>query len=285
MNISFLLSFIVMYMTICSCQSVPNHNQSSHLAPENKIETKVSNTNNPAANTASQIYARPQIPILCYHRIALGMKSDYEVSPATFTAHMKILADSGYHSISPDQLYNYLVYNKPLPVKPVMITFDDSRIEHYQIAGPVLEKNGFRGVFFIMMITLNKKNYMSADQIAQLAKNGHTVGLHSYDHVMVTKYKNADDWKKELTDPKKKLEKIINQPVDYWAYPDGIYNHQSAEELSKYFKISFSLATPRDTQLPLQSVRRMIVTERSPENLLVSMRRTFGNHNPRNNSH
>jgi peptidoglycan/xylan/chitin deacetylase (PgdA/CDA1 family) len=166
-----------------------------------------------------------------------------------------------------------------------MITFDDSRIEHYQIAGPVLEKNGFRGVFFIMMITLNKKNYMSADQIAQLAKNGHIVGLHSYDHVMVTKYKNADDWKKELTDPKKKLEKIINQPVEYWAYPDGIYNHQSAEELSKYFKISFSLATPRDTQLPLQSVRRMIVTERSPENLLVSMRRTFGNHNNHNNSH
>jgi peptidoglycan/xylan/chitin deacetylase (PgdA/CDA1 family) len=126
-----------------------------------------------------------------------------------------------------------------------------------------------------MTITYNKKNYMTTEQIAQLSKAGHCIGLHSWDHVMVTKYKDESDWKKEVTDPKTKLEKIINAPVEYWAYPDGIYNHRATEELNKYFKLSFSLATPRDSILPLQTIRRMIVPEWTPQNLLKSIHRTF----------
>lgn len=226
-------------------------------------------------NTAAQIYAKPEIPILCYHRIADGKKGDYTVSPSTFTAHMKILADSGYHSILPAQLYDYLIYNKTLPEKPVMITFDDSRVEHSAIAAPVLEKQGFRGVFFIMTITYNKKNYMTTDQIAQMAKAGHTIGLHTWDHTMVTKFKTTEDWEKEIVKPKEKLAKIISKPVEYFAYPNGVYNHKAVEELSKYFKLSFSLSTKRDSIQPMQTVRRIIVPECTPQGLLKSMHRNF----------
>ncbi len=226
-------------------------------------------------NTASQIYAKQEIPVLCYHRIADGPKGDYKVSIATFAAHVKILADSGYHSISPAQLYDYLVYNKSLPEKPFLITFDDSRAEHSAIAAPMLEKHGFRGVFFIMTITYNKKNYMTKDQIAQLAKAGHTVGLHSWDHTMAVKYKTPDDWKKEVADPQKKLETITGVPVEYWAYPNGVFNHSSAQEMSKYFQIAFELSTKRDSLLPLQCVRRIIVPDMQALNLLKSMRKSF----------
>lgn len=230
----------------------------------------------PTENGAAQIYAKPEVPVLCYHRITDGRKGDYTVSLSTFSAHMKLLADSGYHSISPSQLYDYLVYNKDLPLKPVMITFDDSRVEHSEIAAPVMEKYGFRGVFFIMTITYNKKNYMTTEQIAKLAQEGNTIGLHSWDHTMVTKYKDAADWQKELVVPKAKLEKIIDRPVEYWAYPNGVYDHKGAQELSKYIKLSFTLYSKRDSIFPLQTIRRIIVPDCSAQGLLKSMRRTFG---------
>jgi len=261
-------------LLLCCCKPTTRHSESQSTT-ESTDSATTGAASKKTANTAAQIYAKQQIPVLCYHRIEDGKKGDYTVSKATFTSHMKVLADSGYHSVLPGQLYDYLVYNKSLPAKPVLITFDDSRAEHAAVAAPVMEKYGFRGVFFIMTITYDKKNYMTREQIAGLAKAGHTVGLHSWDHTMVTKYKEAADWQKEVAEPKKKLETITGKSVEYWAYPNGVFNHAGAQELSKYFKLSFSLSTKRDSVVPLQTVRRIIVPECSPQGLLKSMRKNF----------
>jgi len=259
-------------LQITSCKR--SNQRVGNITTDSVAGNAVSDSKEPK-NTAAQIMAKQEVPVLCYHRISDGPKSDYKVSPATFAAHMKILADSGYHSISPLQLYDYLVYNKSLPEKPVIISFDDSRVEHALVAAPVMEKNGFRGVFFIMTITYNKKNYMTKDQIVQLSKAGHTIGLHSWDHTMVIKYKEPADWIKEVADPKKKLEQIVGKPVEYWAYPNGVYDHKGAIELSKYMKLSFTLFSKRDSIVPLQTVRRIIVPECTPQGLLKSMHRAF----------
>lgn len=261
-------------LVFAGCHKSKQSNENSAAVTKTSEGKEIADPNQ-TKNTNAQIMAKQEVPVLCYHRIADGKKSEYAISPATFSAHMKVLADSGFHSVSPAQLYDYLVYNKTLPEKPFLVTFDDSRIEHYAIAAPVLEKHGFRGVFFIMTITYNKKNYMTTEQIAKLAKTGHTIGLHSWDHTMVIKYKDAADWKKEVADPKLKLEKIVGMPVEYWAYPNGVYNHQGAMELSKYMKLSFTLFSKRDSVFPLQTVRRIIVPECTPQGLLKSMHRAF----------
>lgn len=272
-----LICAVLMGLAIISCNQPKQRQQTGNPgAAINTVAGKDSVIVKQTVNTSAMVFAKPEVPVLCYHRISDGPKSEYRVSSATFTSHMKLLADSGYHAILPDQLYDYLVYNKSLPEKPVIITFDDSRAEHFEIAAPVMEKYGFRGVFFIMTITCNKKNYMTTDQIAQLAKAGHTVGLHSWDHTMVIKYKEVADWQKQVVTPKKKLEGIVGKPVEYWAYPNGVYDHKGAEELNKYFKLSFTLYSKRDSALPLQTVRRMIVPEFTSQALLKSMHRNFG---------
>ncbi len=269
---------LFIYLIICLSTSFFSCNQEK----KNEAETNVSGPvtehvieKEPHPNTAQQILDIPEIPILCYHRITNGRNDAYSVSPETFAAHLQVLADSGYTSILPDALHDYLLYNKPLPKKPFMITFDDSRVEHMETAAPELEKHNFRGAFFIMTVTYNKKGYMSTAQIAEMAKRGHTIGLHSWDHVMATQYTDSVTWAKQVVEPKKKLEQIIGQPVRHWAYPNGVYNHDAAKELAEHFDLSFILMSKRDSVYPLQTVRRMIVPEISPEKLLKSMRNNF----------
>src|SRR5215469_6461381 len=118
--------------------------------------------NAPPQGNAAAIMARKQVPILCYHQIRdwrptdKRVDKDYIIPPATFKAHLKMLADSGYHTILPDQLYDYLTKGTPLPSKPIMLTFDDTDKDQWDIARPEMKKYGFKGVFFIMTVSIGK---------------------------------------------------------------------------------------------------------------------------------
>ncbi len=273
-KLKFLIVIITSFFLFFAC----NKPSSPHNTEENdKIQSTENELVEPEIrkNSAAEILAKKQVPVLCYHHIENGRNDEYTVSPATFEAQIKALADSGYVSINPDEYYNYLVYNKELPVKPVMISFDDSRLEHFTIGKPILEKYGFKGVFFIMTITYNKKNYMSTKQIAELAKTGHTIGFHSWDHTRATHYNNDSILRVNVIEPKKKLEEIIGMPVEYFAYPYGLTNAETTAQMNDHFKISFILSTKQDTINPIQSVRRMIAPEWSPQSLIRAMERTF----------
>ncbi|QKJ30769.1 polysaccharide deacetylase family protein [Mucilaginibacter mali] len=207
----------------------------------------------------------PQIPVLCYHQIRDWRPKDrtadkaYIMPPATFRLHMKMLADSGYHAILPDELYAHLTKGTPLPSKPVMLTFDDTDGDQYSIARPEMAKYGFKGVYFIVFNNINKnKYYMSRAQIRQLSDEGHVIACHTLTHPNIRKLKGSD-WAAELDVPARKLELLTGKPVRYFAYPFGIWDQQILPELSRYgYLAAFQLDEPRDSAKPLLTVRRVI---------------------------
>ncbi|CCH52183.1 polysaccharide deacetylase [Fibrisoma limi BUZ 3] len=214
------------------------------------------------------ILSRQQVPVLCYHQIrdwrARDSKSakDYIVPPDLFKDHMQMLADSGYHTILPDQYYAYLTTGAPLPAKPVMITFDDGDLDQYTVAAPILEKHGFKASFFIMTVAIGRRGYqpyMDKQQIKDLSDRGHTIGAHTWDHHNVKKYQ-GDDWKIQIDEPNEKLQTITGKPVRYFAYPFGLWNEAALPELKKRgYLMAFTLAEKkRDPQLPLLTTRRII---------------------------
>lgn len=220
---------------------------------------------NPVKDAAA-ILAKQEVPILCYHQIRDykptdgKVARDYIVPVSSFAQQMKALADSGYHSILPSQLHDYLTKGKALPSKPVMITFDDTRLDQYTSALPELNKNGFKGVFFIMTVSLGRPGYMSREQVKQLSDQGHTIGSHTWDHKNVKKYTDAD-WTTQIIKPSQQLQTITGKPIEYFAYPFGLWNKEAIAGLRKHsnFKAVFQLYAKRDDKDPLYTIRRIIV--------------------------
>ena len=232
------------------------------------------------------ILARKQVPILCYHQVRNWKPTDgkvgkdYIVEIQNFKDQIKMLADSGYHTILPDQLYAYLNNGTPLPSKPIMLTFDDTDMDQFTVAAPTLKKYGYKAVYFIMTVSIGRKgkfvDYMTSEQIKALSDAGNIIGSHTYDHKNFKKYEGKD-WEEQLDKPTKRLEDITGKKITEFAYPFGLWNAQGIPELKKRgFKMAFSLADKRDQNDPLFTIRRIIASGYwSPKTLHNSIVKSF----------
>ena len=288
-----LLLLAVGFLLSCS-NSDSTSKQLQKEEAKTTIATPDSSKVNRAPADAATIMARTQVPILCYHHIRdikMPGRADrgYEVTIAQFKAQMKALADSGYHTVLPDQLYDYLLFGTLLPSKPVMLTYDDTDEEQFSIAKPEMDKYGFKGVYFLMTISIGRPNYMTKEQIKQLADEGHAMVSHTWDHHRVDRYKLentieergvkkvVNDWDQQLAKPKKDIEAITGKPVLDFAYPFGIWAKEGIPEIRKRgYRMAFQLSTKRDSLEPLYTIRRMIVSpEWSAEGMIRVMNSTF----------
>lgn len=218
-----------------------------------------------------------QIPVLCYHHVKPPTHLNspaYTIDPVLFEAQVKLLADSGYQSILPDDLYNYLTGGSVLPERSVMITFDDSHAEHFSTVAPVLEKYNWRGVFFVMTVTTGKTGYLSPDQIKSLSGRGHVIASHSWDHPRLDT-PAQQDWQRQISGPKNFLEKITGKPVLYFAYPYGAWNQAAIAQLKgRGIKAAFQLSGSMSATEPLYTIRRLMVQGNWPAATLYHKIRT-----------
>ncbi len=294
MKFNLLLSAALIFVSCTNNTNPEVKGAKTDSSKNNTATAPINHSNKPIADAAT-IMARPQVPILCYHHIRdIKMPSrssmGYEVTIPEFKAQMKILADSGYHTVLPEQLYNYLAFGDPLPAKPVMLSYDDTDEEQFTVAKPEMDKYGFKGVYFIMTISIGRPHYINKQQLKQLADEGHAVEAHTWRHDRVDKYLTTphidrdtkkivqNDWDLQLVDKRKELEAITGKEIHYFAYPFGLWSKAGIPELkSRGFKLAFQLSTKRDSTEPLYTVRRMIVSpEWSAEGVVKVMKSTFG---------
>ena len=162
------------------------------------------------------------IPALMYHSISTDPKNTLCVSEKQFAEEMEWLKNNNYHCISLDQLYQALVNHGPLPDKPVMIIFDDGYANNYKTACPILQKNGFTGVFFIVTNYVCP-NRIDWDQLKDLLGHGNSIGSHSVHHYDMNKL-TYEQQKLELRQSKQILEDHLGICITAFCYPFGQYN-------------------------------------------------------------
>ena len=175
---------------------------------------------------------RIHVPILMYHYIsnlppnADNIRRELTVEPAIFRQHLEFFRDEGYQTISLADLHNALTQGQPLPEKPIILTFDDSYIDHYTNVFPMLKEFGFMGVFFVITSTADNNNpaHLSWDQITEMANTGMRMQAHTKNHAELDN-RSYDFLVYEIMGSIESLEAYTGRKVEYLSYPVGRYDN------------------------------------------------------------
>ncbi len=91
---------------------------------------------------------------------------------------------------------------KTMQGKDVVFTFDDGGLSFLTKAAPILEKYGFKGMFFISTKYIGTPGFLTKDQVNELAERGHVVGSHSHTHpeifTKLSKEEIHEEWRKSF---------------------------------------------------------------------------------------
>jgi hypothetical protein len=147
----------------------------------------------------------------------------------------------GYHEIVPtEQSYRYavtsLALDRHLQLAAKLrsaddctstshrFTFDDGHVSSYRFALPVLTKHAVTAVFFAIGSYIgNRPDYMTWEQLKELATRGHEIQSHGWSHIPLTQCSNLK-LTEELLRSKQTLEDKLQVKVEAISAPHGRLN-------------------------------------------------------------
>lgn len=123
--------------------------------------------------------AEGTLPVLLYHGVLTpvdnpALAETIHVTTAALRVQLKALRDAGYVAIGIDQAAAWFRGEKGLPSKPVLITFDDARLDSFLGADPILAKLGMRATMFAPLSNVDGgfPGFASWDELARYQATG-----------------------------------------------------------------------------------------------------------------
>ncbi|MBI4300860.1 MAG: polysaccharide deacetylase family protein [Chloroflexi bacterium] len=168
-------------------------------------------------------------PILMYHHVGPlpsnpdAIRRGLTVSQGDFAAQVRLLATSGFQSISLLDLMLAFRGYKQLPPKPVIITFDDGYDDNYRYALPILKENGMKATFFIVTDLVGKTEYLTWQQITEMAGEGMSMQAHGVSHIDLSVLPPSQVLY-QITESRRAIEAHTGRRVRFYAYPSGKFN-------------------------------------------------------------
>lgn len=165
-----------------------------------------------------------QIPILEYHDLTdkpvriKSVHSPYVLSTTKFYRQMKWLQENGYDALTIDDLLSHNV-----SARSVALTFDDGHVSNYKLAFPILEEFRFIATFFIVPNCIDKKDYLTREQILEMHEQGMRFESHSLTHpymLLLSREKKI----KELYQSKEEIQNLLGSVTKHFSVPYGFYD-------------------------------------------------------------
>ncbi|MFS0727984.1 polysaccharide deacetylase family protein [Paenibacillus sp. 1P07SE] len=239
-----------------------------------------------ALDPSAKAFADPggaeSVPVLMYHYIvpaALNLEpgNNSMINLEAFEAGMDYLYEQGYYTATLEELEAYVIGERSLPEKTVVLTFDDGYENNIIYAYPIMKKYGFKGSLFVVGSNIEeqtgefdpaRKSFLSKQQMAETVDvfeyHSHTYDLHFKRELHCGNEYGAGMNEKLLRPDIDKMREIgIDTP--YFAYPYGEFRQQMVYYLrqSGYrmaFTVRQGLVRPGDNPMQLN---RLTVTSSS----------------------
>jgi peptidoglycan/xylan/chitin deacetylase (PgdA/CDA1 family) len=197
--------------------------------------------NEETATTTETITNRESIcvPIVVYHSVRPHTKGEpadqerFDITPELLKEHLEYLKKEGFTTISFDALADYFDERKPLPSRPIILSFDDSWKNQYAYAFPLLKEYSVTATFFVFTNSLNRKNHLTWDEAREMQKAGMSIGSHTKFHPYLDNITDSLELQKEIAGSKKILEESIGVPITSFAYPFGEHGTTTINEVRR----------------------------------------------------
>ena len=176
-----------------------------------------------------------RVPLIMYHDILAEKQVFFDITPEELEADFQLIRDNGLTPISLDRLVAHLRTGLPLPEKPILLTFDDGYVGHYEHVYPLLKQYGYPAVFSVFTDKLDGnivgRSTLTWEQVQEMAADPLvTIASHSITHPRnLTEVESDEELAQELSESKQLLEARLGIPIHYFTYPEGHYDERVME--------------------------------------------------------
>lgn len=170
--------------------------------------------------------ADPSAVVIMYHRFGDDRYPTTNIRMEQLQEHIAELKRGGYHVLPLPEIVDALAAGKPLPDRTVGITVDDAYRSVFVNGWPVLKAAGLPFTLFVSTDPVDKASagetddYMTWDQVRELAAAGVTIGNHTVAHLHMAGADPARNRRNIEAAAARFQEKLGLKPT-LFAYPYG----------------------------------------------------------------
>jgi peptidoglycan/xylan/chitin deacetylase (PgdA/CDA1 family) len=228
--------------------------------------------------------SRSELLVLAYHGFTPSAEPDRDRhvnAPAEVLAQVGAILRDGWELVTPDEVAGFLERRHGLPLRSLLLTFDDGYRDLSAEGAKVLAELGAGALAFVVTGLIGGESswagvgaapLLTADQLGTLSAAGVEIGAHSRTHPELTSLPD-DRLQDETEGPVGDLERLGLPTPRFMAYPHGDHDERVRGAAAAYlgaFTVDPGIAGSDGDRwrLPRISVR----TGTSPEELVRQVR-------------
>jgi peptidoglycan/xylan/chitin deacetylase (PgdA/CDA1 family) len=188
-------------------------------------------------------YRKDRIPILLYHRLISREAAERGEVPdnemiwvcydTEFRKQMEYLHEAAYTTLDFDDYVEIRGGRMPMPLRPVIVEFDDGYLSNYTMAYPALKRHGQKATIFVPLEPDEHTRrqvegidgFINEEQMQEMSANGISIQSHTLTHRILNEL-DEETVRHELSEPIRRLEAITGRAVRHIAIPRGGYSRR-----------------------------------------------------------